>query len=490
MRDQPGLARVGDRTWNDLEFPRIFSLLDTTLTPIGRQVLFAQLRTWPKSGDEATQVYSLSDYLRIQQALRERIQFKLAVLRDDSNAGIAGFAFGPGPERSRYDFLLPLWGLASLLVLVATVALGWTFWIWVAMLCINLVVIVRTTSRLHRDTRILGDCARTLRVAQTLAGMARPELPPLQCLMEQASQRADARKVLRWVTGLQRLNFGIFDLAPLLTLAFLAKPIACVVAIGHFERLRPALASAFESIGAIDAAIAVASYLECRPDHCRPRIDDDSLLDIRNGCHPLLAKPVKNSLRLDRQSALITGSNMAGKTTFVKMVAINQILGRTLGFCLASSATLPLAEVMTSIRGEQSVESGRSHYFDEVDAIRTFLDTAAQGRHPILIIDEPFRGTNTCERVALARAVLEYLACHATVLVTTHDVELQPLLEGQYRPLHFRENLNVEGFFDYRLREGRSRARNAIGILERMDFPERIVARAMGYAAEKPAGER
>ncbi|MGH8113574.1 MAG: MutS-related protein, partial [Rhodanobacteraceae bacterium] len=172
------------------------------------------------------------------------------------------------------------------------------------------------------------------------------------------------------------------------------------------------------------------------------------------------------------------------------MVAINQILGRTLGFCLASSATLPLTGVMTSIRGEQSVESGRSHYFAEVDAIRSFLEEAKRDRHPILVIDELFRGTNTRERVALARAVLEYLARRALVLVTTHDIELQPLLAGQYMPLHFRENPDIEGFFDYRLRPGVSRARNAIRILDRMGFPESIVTSAMDYASEKPTGQR
>ncbi|HET9818358.1 MAG TPA: hypothetical protein VFP92_04235, partial [Rhodanobacteraceae bacterium] len=404
-------------------------------------------------------------------------------LRDDSNAGIAWFAFGPGPALPKHAFLLPLWGLTSLVVLVATISFGWSFWIWLTILPVNAVILFRAGSRLNRDTRILEDCARTLRVAQSLARMAKPPLPPLQRLAEQAPQRADARRVMRWMACLQRLDFGVFDLSSVLTLAFLAKPIACVAAIGRFERLRPALAAAFESIGAIDAAIAVASYLEGRPDHCRPGFTTRPLLDIRDGCHPLLARPVRNSLRLDRQSALITGSNMAGKTTFVKMIAINQILGRTLGFCLAASATLPLAEVMTSIRGEQSVESGRSHYFSEVDAIRTFLDAAAHERHPLLVIDELFRGTNTCERVALARAVLEYLCLHATVLVTTHDVELQPLLAGQYVPLHFRENPDIEGFFDYRLRAGTSRARNAIRILERVGFPARIVASAMDYAS-------
>jgi DNA mismatch repair ATPase MutS len=86
--------------------------------------------------------------------------------------------------------------------------------------------------------------------------------------------------------------------------------------------------------------------------------------------------------------------------------------------------------------------------------------------------------------VALARAVLEHLARHALVLVTTHDVELQPVLKQHYALCHFRENPEIEGFFDYRLRPGASRERNAIRVLARMDFPDRIVAAAMDYSTQ------
>jgi DNA mismatch repair ATPase MutS len=187
-------------------------------------------------------------------------------------------------------------------------------------------------------------------------------------------------------------------------------------------------------------------------------------------------------VRLAQQSALVTGSNMAGKTTFIKMLACNAILGQTVGFCLATAATIPRAAVMASIHGLHSVASGKSHYFTEIETIDAFLRESTPGRTRLLVIDEPFSGTNTVERIAVARAVLEALESHAIVLVTTHDVELQAMLRGRYALYHFQENPEVEGYFDYHLRPGPATERNAIRLLDRLGFPHHITANALAYA--------
>jgi DNA mismatch repair ATPase MutS len=215
---------------------------------------------------------------------------------------------------------------------------------------------------------------------------------------------------------------------------------------------------------------------------------DKQTLAITDGCHPLLPDGVTNSVRLARQSALVTGSNMAGKTTFIKMLACNAILGQTTGFCLASAATIPRATVMASIHGLHSVASGKSHYFTEIKTIDAFIRGGAPGRDRILVIDEPFSGTNTVERIAVARAVLEALETQAIVLVTTHDVELQAMLGDRYVLYHFQENPDAEGYFDYRLRPGPATERNAIRLLGRLGFPQDITANALAYA--EAVGER
>ncbi|MFK2899421.1 hypothetical protein ISP15_03670 [Dyella jejuensis] len=100
---------------------------------------------------------------------------------------------------------------------------------------------------------------------------------------------------------------------------------------------------------------------------------------------------------------------MAGKTTFIKMLASNAILAQTVGFCLATAATVPRSTVMASIHGAHSVKSGKSHYFAEIETIDGFIRERAYGGIKMLAIDEPFSGTNTVERIAIARAVLESL---------------------------------------------------------------------------------
>jgi len=139
-----------------------------------------------------------------------------------------------------------------------------------------------------------------------------------------------------------------------------------------------------------------------------------------------------------------------------------------------------------SIRGEHSVESGKSHYFAEVEEIQSFLASAAHGECRVFLIDELFSGTNTVERIAAARAVLKALAATSQVLVTTHDVELRALLGDAYELYHFRENPDIDGFFDYRPRPGPVTERNAIRLLARMGFPEEIVADALAFAADDP----
>ena len=166
------------------------------------------------------------------------------------------------------------------------------------------------------------------------------------------------------------------------------------------------------------------------------------------------------------------------------MIGINIIFGRTLGFCLASKAILPNSSVMASIRGEHSVESGKSHYFAELEAIHLFIERAKRGECKMFLIDELFNGTNTVERLAAARAVLESLGANAQVLVTTHDVELQDDLGRTYALYYFQEDPDVDGYFDYQLRSGKSTTRNAIELLARKGFPSDIVAQARTYSKQ------
>jgi DNA mismatch repair ATPase MutS len=259
---------------------------------------------------------------------------------------------------------------------------------------------------------------------------------------------------------------------------FLLKLALYVRSIDRFAGCRAEWLSTFQLVGAVDASIAVANFLCRYPKHCRPGTSD-STIAIENGYHAFISNPVRNSINLANRSALVTGSNMTGKTTFIKMVAMNVILGHTLGICLADWATLPRSPVRALVRGDQSVAEGKSRYFAEAQTIRDFIAEAATGACRIFVLDEPFSGTNTVERIAVAKAVLRAIGTSAQVLVTTHDVELQHLLGVQFELFHFQGNPAVEGFFDHELHSGASIQRNAIRVLERLGYPASIIAEAL-----------
>jgi DNA mismatch repair ATPase MutS len=88
---------------------------------------------------------------------------------------------------------------------------------------------------------------------------------------------------------------------------------------------------------------------------------------------------------------------------------------------LAKRARIPRVPVMASIRGEHSIESGKSRYFAEMEALLEFLRCVERGDSPVLAVDEPFSGTNTVGRIAAAKAVLAALARRSQVLASTHD---------------------------------------------------------------------
>jgi len=285
----------------------------------------------------------------------------------------------------------------------------------------------------------------------------------------------------------------------LVNLLFLAKLVIYIGVIHWFSVTRDQWLSIFDRVGGMDAAIAVASFLESHPAHVRPQVAGEvagksgsepareQVIELQQGYHPLLTDPVKVSFCLAGRSALVTGSNMTGKTTFIKTVALNIILGHTLGICLADRATLPRSPVRAVIHAPQGVAGGRSRYFAESEALLGFLAEAASGGCRVFVIDEPFSGTNTTERIAIAKAVLRSLGAQAQLLVTTHDVELQHLLGEGFAMYHFREDPAVEGFFDHRLYPGVGRQRNAIRVLERMGFPPGIIAEALAAAAANTA---
>lgn len=242
----------------------------------------------------------------------------------------------------------------------------------------------------------------------------------------------------------------------------------------------------YEYIGQIDLAISIVSFRASLPFYCEPKWTEQKELKMKKLYHPLVDQPVSNDLMLERH-CMITGSNASGKSTFIKAVAVNAILAQSIHTCMAEAYRMPVMRVMTSMTVRDDILSGESYYMRELNYLKRMVDVVSSDRVTLCIIDEILRGTNTQERLAASEAALNYLAeKNCIVIVATHDMELAESLEGRYHCMHF-GNYFEDGkiVFDYKIKNGYSRAQNAIKLLEVMGFPKSIVERAECCKKEK-----
>lgn len=278
-------------------------------------------------------------------------------------------------------------------------------------------------------------------------------------------------------------------IAEFLAGAFLLDLIAFEYLRAKLSRCREALFTVHESLGRLDAAIAVASYRESLGEDCRdPELDfkaETPYLSIRGLRHPLLPDPVPNDLDT-RRSVLLTGSNTSGKSTFLRSVLLCAVMAQSLGACPAESYRAPAFRILSSMALRDDLLAGESYYIVETRSLKRILD-AAHGTPPLLcVVDEVLRGTNTVERVAASCEVLRAIPQgNALCLAATHDGELCSLLADRYDLYHFTETVGeTEMTFDYRLRPGPATSRNAIRLLGLLGFPETVVEGAQRRAED------
>ncbi|MBQ9488661.1 MAG: DNA mismatch repair protein MutS [Lachnospiraceae bacterium] len=209
-------------------------------------------------------------------------------------------------------------------------------------------------------------------------------------------------------------------------------------------------------------------------------------LELKEGYHPLMKEPVKNSVT-SKEGVLLTGSNASGKSTFLKMVALNAILAQTVHTCTAEAYRAPYFRLYSSMSLRDDLEGGDSYYVVEIKALKRILTAAKEPGRPVLcFVDEVLRGTNTVERIAASTQILKSLHGDGVLcFAATHDIELTQLLEKFYDNYHFEEEI-VDGdiLFQYRLLPGKATTRNAIKLLEIMGYDPEVIQNAQGMAED------
>ena len=230
------------------------------------------------------------------------------------------------------------------------------------------------------------------------------------------------------------------------------------------------------------SSLATHSYLN--PDCVFPEIVDQAcrpVLLARGLGHPLLPENVRvcNDFSLERPGdiALITGSNMSGKSTFLRTLGVNLCLAYAGSAVHAKRLQAVPLRLFTCIQVADSVTDGISYFYAEVRRLKALLTAlnAPDGPPLLYLIDEIFRGTNNHERLTGSRDYIRALAeGRGAGVISTHDLELIGMAEHSpgIRNFHFREQIS-EGrmVFDYRLRPGPCPTTNALKIMRMAGLP-------------------
>lgn len=234
----------------------------------------------------------------------------------------------------------------------------------------------------------------------------------------------------------------------------------------------------------LEALGALAAFAYLNPDYAFPTVatqPDGPALAARRTGHPLIPRSVRvcNDFTLSRlgEVALITGSNMSGKSTFVRTLGVNLCLAYAGGPVVAREFSTAPLRVATCIRVTDSVTDGISYFYAEVKRLKVLLDALRESHaYPLLfLIDEIFRGTNNRERLIGSRAYIRAVAGKNGVgVLSTHDLELVKLADEilHVHNYHFAETVAGSRMtFDYTLRPGPSPTSNALKIMAMEGLP-------------------
>jgi DNA mismatch repair ATPase MutS len=266
-----------------------------------------------------------------------------------------------------------------------------------------------------------------------------------------------------------------------ITILFLREVRAYYSVIEEIRKCGGMLRTIFKTLGELDSLQATASFREGLTSYAKPDFQaDGTILEIQDAVHPLLKASVSNSICIKGTGCLITGSNMSGKSTFLRTVGINVILAQSVVTCPAIRYRGPLCHVITSLSQTDALVEGKSFYLVEAERLLAMIRCSENTTPTLCLIDEVLCGTNSVERLAASEEILNYLVGKNTlVIAATHDIELVDRLMLTYASYHFSDAVDDHGLhFDYRIRPGRATTTNAIRLLEYLGYPDVIVENA------------
>lgn len=247
-----------------------------------------------------------------------------------------------------------------------------------------------------------------------------------------------------------------------------------------------------QDVASVVAQVDVYQSLASKASHngyVRPMFNDQHIVDITNGRHGVIEQVISrqnyvpNDLHIEHDAPilLITGPNMGGKSTYMRQIALCVIMAQIGSFVPCEQANLPVFDqIFTRIGASDDLISGQSTFMVEMLEANNALRYASQDS--LIIFDEIGRGTATFDGMAIAQAMIEYIATsiHCITLFSTHYHELT-MMDEKFKIQNVHASASVEGdhiVFLYKIKPGRSHRSYGINVAQLAKLPDEVIARA------------
>ena len=489
----PAESAIDDITWNDLGMDEVFKAINNTNSSVGQEYLYKMLREPVADNEKLHELDRLADEFTANEKERIIIQKIFRCMGKSRKVAVAdyiSYIMDIKQGSNVVHFIAWMFLTASVLVTIfVTPVLG--IWLIIASVAFSIITYYKYKARIENYFKCINIIVKMASASEDICDsnieFLAPECDRLKNILKNFAKITKGSWMIESGNVDGSLAEVVLDYLRMIT----------HMDIVRFNKMTKLITARSEdaynlidTLGFIEASIAVASFRESLPFYCKPEFRDGNNMSAKDVYHPLIDNPVCNSISTYR-NVLLTGSNASGKSTFLKTIAINSILAQTIGTSLSKEYKAPVYRIYSSMALRDDLANSDSYYIVEIKSLKRILDAVNRTGQPVLcFIDEVLRGTNTVERIAASSEILKNLNTdRALCFAATHDVELTTILKDCYDNYHFQEEVTEDEVkFDYKLYDGPATTRNAIKLLNVIGYDKNIIKgaeqRAMHFLTE------
>ena len=481
--------KLSAKTCNDIDFQELFQFIDRTSSKVGQQFLYDKLRSIPLNQDDFPNTEALISELIKNPGLQQQLKKQISKLNHEDAYYITSLFQEEHAKPPKWYSIIRLLAFTSVLSLILLFINPNMVFVLAGVFIVNMFIHYWNKRNVYQYLNSIPQLLKLNNVAKELyktyaLKVIKPNLTESIEILNKVRNRMSFFKLEAKIQGdMEAIFWGIMELFKIL---FIMEPLLLFGVLKELDSKRKEIEDVFQFVGEVDSLLSIIALRQGLEKYCLPEfIDSVKIIAANEVYHPLIENCVCNSIKANKKSVLLTGSNMSGKTSFIRTIAINAITAQTINTCFAEKFVLPRMNIRSAIRISDDLMNDKSYYFEEVITIKEMIDSSSSDYPNLFLLDEIFKGTNTIERISAGKAVLSALAKNNNIVfVSTHDIELADLLEDEFGLYHFSEiiNENTVGF-DYKIKAGKLKNRNALRILQMNGYPEEVIQEALNLSA-------